>query len=492
MLNYTETANGAPSLKSPDISEEYDGRLKILFKATRGITDSNLIEYLNKASSEDIIETFIICFYTRDIRGGKGERCIGRKMFGWLSKNHPDKFIKVVDLISEYGRWDDILFFLQDTPDYEIKQTVLHLIKNQLQDDRENMLKGKPISLCAKWMPTENDSKDKKYHLVKEIRNYMSITKDVYRKIYLTPLRAYLKIVEKYMCAGRWNEIDFSSVPSCAMQRLKKAFEKHTPELFKEWKEKLKKNEVKVNAKVLLPHLLVKEMRLGKSDEVTYEQWKVIEEEVKTLGILEKAIAVVDTSGSMMSGDCLPFDIACAMGLIISSVSSEPFKDQVMTFSEEPHFHSVKGDDILSKYKRITKSDIGYSTNVISIFKHILTVAERHKLKQEDMPTKIFIISDMQFNDIEHKGVNKKTTFEYIDSLYQDKKYKRPNIVFWNVNGSSEDFPVSVDDYGTCMISGASPYILSHILKVAELSSVNILKEIVNDKRYDIIRQKLI
>ena len=75
--------------------------------------------------------------------------------------------------------------------------------------------------------------------------------------------------------------------------------------------------------------------------------------------------------------------------------------------------------------------------------------------------------------------------------MYAEHEYIRPNIIFWNVNGKSTDFPVSVDDYGTCMISGASPSILKSVLKVSQLSSVNILREVLDSERYLPIRQKL-
>ena len=107
------------------------------------------------------------------------------------------------------------------------------------------MLEGKPISICAKWCPSEGDSKDKKYKLVDSICKEMGITSREYRKEFITPLRTYLNIVEKYMCEKRWDEIQFSNVPSYAMKKLKKAFEKNTPDTFKEWKNKLSKNEVK-------------------------------------------------------------------------------------------------------------------------------------------------------------------------------------------------------------------------------------------------------
>ena len=94
----------------------------------------------------------------------------------------------------------------------------------------------------------------------------------------------------------------------------------------------------------------------------------------------------------------------------------------------------------------------------------------------------------MQFNDNERKN---NTNFQLIEEKYKAYMYTRPNIVFWNVNGSSDDFPVSIDDNGTCLVSGASPAILKGILKSKELSSVSVLREILDDKRYIGIKECL-
>ena len=86
----------------------------------------------------------------------------------------------------------------------------------------------------------------------------MNIYKREYRKEYISPLREYLDIVERYMWSKRWYEIEYSKVPSCAMKKLKKAFERNSPGTFNDWKIKLEKGEVKVNAKVIHPHELIR------------------------------------------------------------------------------------------------------------------------------------------------------------------------------------------------------------------------------------------
>ena len=53
-------------------------------------------------------------FWARDVRGGAGERQIFRDLLGCCG-NHSDVLNKNVHLISEYGRWDDILTLVGST-----------------------------------------------------------------------------------------------------------------------------------------------------------------------------------------------------------------------------------------------------------------------------------------------------------------------------------------------------------------------------------------
>jgi hypothetical protein len=272
------------------------------------------------------------------------------------------------------------------------------------------------------------------------------------------------------------------------MLKLKKAFEKHVPFNFREWKDGLKNGTTKVNAKVLFPHEIVKQLRTnGESDDVLDAQWKVIEDEVEKLGYLEDCVVVVDTSGSMESPNFLPLDIAVSMGLLISNAVKGPFHNNVITFNSDPKFVEIEDGDLESRFRQVRNIPWGGSTDIQKTFDMILEKGKEAELKNEDMPKKLFIISDMQFDQA--GGGN--TNFDEIDEKYKLSNYTRPEIVFWNVNGLSTDFPVTTDKNGTCLISGASPSILKSITKTKELNSYSVLRETLDDKRYQQIRDNL-
>ena len=508
--NNTTTDNGAISLATPDSSGVASGRLSLFFKAVRGLNVPSQYKYMIESSNENIIDTFLLAFHIRDCRGGKGEREIGRRCLVWLFINHPNLFSNVAKFIPEYGRWDDIINLFPNVLDlsniefvrvnylstvndnnrlielHTLQKQMVKLYANKIKEDKLLMIQGKPCSLAAKWAPTEGDSLDRNTGVYKTLAKEMNISPRNLRKKYITPLRAYIKIVERYMCDRKWDEIDYNKVPSNAMKRLKKSFEKHDQIRFNEWKTALKKGDpkiAKVNAKQLQPHELIKEMRTKRyADDICLAQWKILEDECMKNTILNNDLVVVDTSSSMHSPDFLPYDVACAMGLLISKCSVGKFKHHVLTFNTSPKFVVLNDVPIYERYEQLTKIDWGGSTNIQATFELILNSGKNYGLTQDDMPKRLWIISDMQFDQV--NGYGNVTNFEAIETMYNFSGYKRPQIIFWNVNGSSSDFPVSIDDRGTALISGFSPSVMNSILKSENcFSSYNIMRKSLDDIR---------
>ena len=68
-MNLTTTWNGAVSYSTPDLDKKSDGRLSLFFKTIRGISDERLEKYIYKSLGEDVNDTFILAFNSRDPRG---------------------------------------------------------------------------------------------------------------------------------------------------------------------------------------------------------------------------------------------------------------------------------------------------------------------------------------------------------------------------------------------------------------------------------------
>ena len=512
------TWNGAVSLSTPDPSGESSGRVGLFFKSVRGLDAPRQYQFMVEAARENIVDAFLIGFHIRDCRGGKGERELGRRCLIWLFINHPILFSKVAKLLPEYGRWDDVLQFfpgvldltdidsirvncvstVSNTQHLSILNTIqcqmVQLMGLQLQDDKKNMLSGMACQLTAKWAPTEGDSLDRKTGVFNTLANEMRISTRTLRKNYITPLREYLKVVEHFMCKHEWDKIDYSMVPSCAMKRLKNTFENNDVVRFKEWRDALTKNEpngVKVCANQLMPYELVREMRTScRADEVCEAQWRVLEEECRKNCSLDDDVVVVDTSGSMHSPNYIPLDVAVSMGLLISSCSTGKFKNIVFTFNDVPEVVTIKEGSIYDRWRQVNNIKWGGSTNIQATFELILSRGKLFKLEQNDMPKRLWIVSDMQFNEV--NGYSGSTNFEAIDKMYIESGYTRPQIIFWNVNGESDDFPVSVGDNGTALISGFSPSVMKAVLdNDKSFSPYSIMRNTLDSNRLLPVREAL-
>lgn len=509
--NKTTTVNKSVSHSTQDIKTNL---MELYYKVVRGLNVPQLYQLLNDAVAENIEDTFILVFYIRDCRGGNGERELGRRALSWLFITYPAKFMKVAHLIPKYGRWDDLYQFfpgvlnlcneeyictnysaqILDSHIKFIKECQLKIVKlvvNQLISDRQKMMEGKPCSILAKWLPTENSSMDREYHLVRTICKMMMISPRKYRKEYVSPLREYLNIVERYMCSNNWDKINFSTVPSCAMSKLKNAFKKNTPKNFAIWQSQLIKSNTSicVNTDKLFPHKLVKECLKYKSNDITEEKWKIIENQVEYYGKLDKSLVVCDVSESMsFYNSGTPLHVSIAMGVLVSHATKGVFHNHIMSFNPEPSlFVLQEGSTLLERVHKIKKYATGYSTDFVKIHRHLIVNAKLSKCSEKDMPNTIFVISDMPLESVLGRNDN----YETVKKWYKLAGYEMPRMIYWNVKDSITDYSVTVNDYGTIIISGFSIIILQSIIETGEFNPYMMLRKTIDGQRYVPIRQAL-
>ena len=221
--------------------------------AMRGQDKERLIATFSKAFYQDPTRAMKILFWARDVRGGAGERQIFRDIMGYLVESHPETLKMNLHLIPEFGRWDDLLA-LEGT---SLQEAAFNLIQAALLDDQNG--------LCAKWMPRKGTTAVK-------LRNHMGLTPKLYRKV----LVSLTQVVEQMMCAKRWEDIDFSKLPSVASARYQKAFWKNAKEQYESYIGKLQKGEAKINAGAVYPYDITKSLYRGNADVAT-EQWKALQ-----------------------------------------------------------------------------------------------------------------------------------------------------------------------------------------------------------------------
>ena len=440
--------------------------------AMRGMDKKRLVSKFSKAYNEDALVAMRILFWARDVRGGAGERQIFRDLLGWLCKNHSDVLNKNVHLISEYGRWDDILTLVGSTNCW---LEPLNLIKTALENKD---------GLCAKWMPRKGVKAN-------TIRKYMKMTPKEYRKT----LVGLTNVVETSMCSKEWENIDYSKLPSLASSRYQKAFHRNDGERYREYVESLKKGTAKINAGAVYPYDITKSIKFGDSD-VASEQWKALPNYME--GSEERILPVVDVSGSMgcFAGNnpnltCM--DVAISLGLYISERNLGQFKDTFITFSARPKLQVLNGD-LSDRMLQLARADWGMNTNLEATFKLILDQAVKHRVSQDEMPTKVLILSDMEFDTALGKtrgcnwaGVSEwnPTAQQMIKGMYKDAGYEMPDVVYWNLNSRNDNFPTSVNEMGTALVSGFSPSIMKSVLTCEEFTPYKMMMETIDSPRYE-------
>lgn len=486
-LLYTETKNNGISLET---TENNIVNLFMLYE--RYISNEILDEYLWKAWNENSLKTIAIIYNSRDrINGKKEKNCSNRGMI-WLRKNHFDIYkLNIKTYVEKYGCWKDILYIsnlLNDT-NYELK-----MIANQLIDDKKNYLENKPISLCSKWAPSEND-KYKNKNLGLKIATYIfnndKKKMEKYRKEILTPLRKKLNLIEIYMCSKKWDEIDYNNVCANSMKKYKNAFIKNDKEKYENYLKSIYNGEKKIKTTGILPHELVKNYLKNSNslyDETIELQWKELINNVKLSGLLNNTIPIVDVSGSMYSGNdkyVSPLEVSISLGLLISSCTTGYFKNKIITFSEKPEIIDIEGDTLYEKVKNISKINSGYNTNFEAVFDLIINSSKLYNLDNNSIPNKVICLTDMQFDQASFKNIE--TVYETIKNNFKINNYNIPNFIFWNINSSEKTFPVNCKTENTAIISGFSEQLLKIFMKYNKFNPEIIVEEILEPYLKDII-----
>jgi hypothetical protein len=98
--------------------------------AMRGQDKTRLVNMFVKAYEENSLTAMKILFWARDVRGGAGERQIFKDIIKYLASSRTESMKKNLALISEYGRWDDLLT-LVGTP---LENDALTLISDALKN----------------------------------------------------------------------------------------------------------------------------------------------------------------------------------------------------------------------------------------------------------------------------------------------------------------------------------------------------------------------
>jgi hypothetical protein len=485
-----------------------DLRITLFTQLVRG---ANLFyDVLKRCLAKYPEDTCVLAFQTRDIRGGKGERDLGRSMLKQILTNRPDLAASLIPLLPEYGRWDDVwsLYGISN----EVSAIVDSVVLEQFRLDQES---ERP-SLLAKWLPRQHSADYK----VKALATHFAALlfpltpiangqRDMrYRKT-VAYLNKCLETTEIKMCGKRWATIEPAHVPGQLYSKNSVAFfnkvkvgrkiqtkgelpdRVECAENFKKYKESVKRGEVVMKGgDTTMPnehiHKIINSQYDEDIDSVVQAQWEAIRTKTAEEGGLGKSLFLCDFSGSM-AGE--PLEVSLAMGILGSELADPAFRNCILTFDEEPKWHTFPdGYTLRRKIDSMYGKGTGLNTNFLAACALVLEKLVEHKVAQADAPTHLIVVTDMGF-DKANNGGKWETQFQKVRGDFQAQGYEPPLIVCWNVSSAYTDAHAKAHEIGVVQLSGWSPSVLKAIQTgVTVKTPYDGLRVLLDDTRYDKVR----
>ena len=482
--NKTYTENGAVTNRSTG-KDCLD--LFAAVGALRRESEKEITERFMRAYSENPDIAMKILFFSRDIRGGLGERRVFRTILKWLAENGKKSLVRNLPYIAEYGRWDDILVLLR-TP---CRAEALALLRKQFEADLAALEGDGVVSLLGKWLPSVNASGEETVKSARQIAKAFGLSDRDYRKA-LVKLRARIRILENNLREKDYT-FDYSRQPSKAMFKYRKAFLRNDGERYGAFMDSVQRGEAGLHTGTLYPYELVEPYLLRWGSWYNHCPMRPVSEEEKnmlnaTWNALEdfttdeNALAIVDTSGSMYAySNPMPASVALSLGLYFAERAKGPYRNHFIEFSAHPQLIEIKGETFADRLRYIASFNEVANTNLEAVFNLILEAAVQNHVPQGELPKKLYIISDMEFDSsVEHASL---TNFENAKRKFEASGYQLPQLVFWNVASRNRQQPVTVNDRGVVLVSGCSPRIFSMVMD-GEPDPWNYMLSVINTECY--------
>jgi hypothetical protein len=482
--NMTLTENGAVTYETSG-SDCLD--LFATIGALRRESDNEIISRFIRAYTENADMAMKLLFFARDIRGGLGERRVFRTVLTWLAGNEPDSVRKNITYIAEYGRYDDLLSLFGTA----CESDMLAQLKKQFDEDMTSAEAGKNVSLLAKWLPSVNASNATTVKQAKKIARAFGLSDASYRKA-LTMLRAKIYIIENNL-RERDYTFDYEKQPSRAMYKYRKAFARNDGQRYEEFLSRVVSGDAVLHADNVAPYELVEPYLTGDWDwnnesfmkEISPSEKAALNatwDSIPDFGGDENAIAVIDTSGSMYyDSKPLPAAVALSLGLYFAERNKGIFKNHFIECSRRPQLIEIKGETFADRLRYVATFNEIADTNLEAVFDLILNAAVKENVSADEMPAKLIIISDMEFNSCVMNA--SKTNFNNAKEKYAAEGYKLPEIIFWNVASRNRQQPVTMNEQGVALVSGATPRLFSMVAG-GKLSPYSFMLEVLGSERY--------
>ncbi len=465
---HTYTENGAKARNtSGDACLDFFSTVGSLRQAD----DDRKIRLFEDAYNEDPLSALRIMFYGRDIRGGLGERDTFRTLLKNAAEFYPAYVMRNMHLIPFYGRWDD-LYCLIGTPCEDAMWGFMR--QTFISDYAHACMNAGNVTLLAKWLKRGDESSKEAHALGIKTAEKFGFTVYEYKRMVRT-VRKHLDIVEAKMSTNRWDEINYSSVPSRASMIYKDAFMRHDEDRYCDYIQKVQSGEAKINTGAVYPYDLIHKVLYHEYDATVQAMWDNLPDYVDGRF---NAMVIADTSGSMQGR---PMETAISLAIYFAQRNRGAYHNLWMTFSMRPTYQIIKGDRLDQIVDNMDRNGWDMNTNLESALMKILQTAVDNNVSPEDVPASLIIISDMEIDHCEHSGWS---FYDAMSAMYAGQGYQIPNIVFWNVNSRHDIYHADKSRKGVQLVSGQSPTVFTTLMKSIGMTPMEYMMSVINSERY--------
>lgn len=426
---------------------------------------------------------------TGAVQRGQGAKDESFKRLLWIAKYHPEEFYRNLWVLPVVGSWKDLWVLLSMEEDLVAldHKKFFEVMAQGINDPNHK-------DLVKKYLPRiRSDRKcttvwaKRTNALAKEFANFAGWSFKDYREFKSTGKAHEFQTV---ICQGLYSNINWNTIPGKALLNLVsgKFLEKHNlSDAYIKW---LQSQPVaKFNG---YPFELGRKVRtLGFNSnslatKITIDkQFDGLIATAKKGGgaIKGNVLCGLDNSSSMTwvtldNAGTMPLDVCMSLGVYFSELNTGAFHNVVASFDNTSKLMTLSGT-FSEKINYLRKNCRGMGgTNFQSLVDLIVDTRKAHpEMPLEDFPETLLVVSDMQFNPTRtwwddgewaSKAVEKtnyETAIAKLSEVFPKEFVDNFKIVWWYCsNRPTSDFPSTMEDAGTYMMSGYDGAIISFLL----------------------------
>ena len=427
---------------------------------------------------------------TEKVQRGQGARDEAFKRLLWIAKYHPDEFYRNLWILPIVGSWKDlwVLMTFEGASAYLNYKKFFQVLAEGINDPNHKDLVKKYLPRIRSEKKCTTDWAKRTNQLAKEFAKEAGWTFKDYRNFKATGKAHTFQTI---ICKGLYSEINWNAIPGKALLNLVsgKFLSAHNlNDVYLNW---LKAQPVaKFNGYAFElgrklqncnynPNLVTK---------VTIDKQfdGLIATASKNDGAIQgNVLCALDTSGSMTAyidaeRTITAYDVCVSLGIYFSELNKGVFHNTVAMFDNTSRLMNLSGS-FTDKYSQIVHSSTAWgSTNFQSLIDLIVnTKRENPNIPLEDFPKTLLVVSDMQFNPSNgywggYTSAQEKTNYEEamrkLRTVFPEEFVNDFKIIWWYCsNARTTDFPSTMEDAGTYMISGFDGAVISFLLGGEEI-----------------------